>query len=95
MARPDARAPKGERASAAAPVHKGKNVPVLGALSLTGIVEARTIDGSAEGQGVATFIQDVLVPALRPGQSGLMENLSAHTVEGSQEAMEAKGARRA
>jgi hypothetical protein len=95
MARPDARAPKGERASAAAPVNKGKNVPVLGALSLPGLVEARTIDGRAEGQVVATFMQDVLVPALRPGQSGLMENLSAHKVAGIQEAMEAKGARRA
>lgn len=63
LARRYARAPKGERASASAPINKGKNVTVLGALSLPGMVEVMTIDGSADGQVVSTFIQDVLVPA--------------------------------
>jgi len=93
MARLYARAPKGERAYASAPVNKGKNVTVLGALSLAGIVEAMTIDGSADGQVVSTFIQDVLGPALHPGQIVLMDNLSAHKVEGIQDAIEARGAR--
>jgi transposase len=93
MARRYARAPKGERASASAPINKGKNVTVLGALSLTGIVEVMTIDGSADGQVVSTFIQDVLVPALRPGQIVIMDNLSAHKVDGIQDAIEARGAR--
>jgi transposase len=93
MARLYARAPKGERAYASAPVNKGKNVTVLGALSLDGIVEAMTIDGSADGQVVSTFIQDVLGPALHPGQIVLMDNLAAHKVEGIQEAIAARGAR--
>jgi transposase len=93
MARLYARAPKGKRAYASAPVNKGKNVTVLGALSLAGVVEAMTIDGSADGQVVSTFIQDVLVPALRPGQTVIMDNLSAHKVEGIQDALEARGAR--
>ena len=93
LARLDARAPKGERASASAPVNKGQNVTVLGALSLDGIVEAMTRDGSADGQVVSPFMQDVLVPALRPGQIVLMDNLSAHKVDGIQDAIEARGAR--
>ena len=93
MARLYARAPKGKRASASAPVNKGKNVTVLGALSLAGIVEALTIDGSADGQVVSTFIQEVLGPALRPGQIVIMDNLSAHKVEGIRDAIEARGAR--
>lgn len=93
MARLYARAPKGERAPASAPVNKGKNVTVLGALSLEGIVEAMTIEGSTDGQVFATFIGDVLVPALRPGQTVIMDNLSAHKVEGIQDAIEARGAR--
>ena len=93
MARLYARAPKGERAYASAPVNKGKNVTVLGALSLAGIVEAMTIDGSADGQVISTFIEDVLVPTLRPGQTVIMDNLSAHKVEGIQDAIEAMGAR--
>jgi transposase len=94
LARRYARAPKGERASASAPINKGKNVTVLGALSLTGIVEVMTIDGSADGQVVSTFIQDVLVPAWRPGQIVMMDNVSAHKVDGIQDAIEARGARR-
>jgi transposase len=93
MARRYARAPKGERAYASAPVNKGKNVTVLGALSLEGLIEAMTIEGSADGQVVSTFIQDVLVPALRPGQTVIMDNLSSHKVNGIQDAIEAMGAR--
>jgi transposase len=49
MARPYARAPKGQRIYAAVPVNTGKNLTVLAALSLVGIVEAMTIAGSSEG----------------------------------------------
>jgi len=93
MARLYARAPKGERAYASAPINKGQNVTVLRALSLDGIGEAMTIDGSADGQVVSTFIQDVLGPALHPGQIVLIDNLSAHKVESIQDAIEARGAR--
>ena len=93
MVQPYARAPKGKRAYASAPVNKGKNVTVLGALSLDGLREAMPTDGSADGQVVSTFIQDVLVTALRPGQTVVMDNLSAHKVEGIQDAIEARGAR--
>jgi hypothetical protein len=60
MTRRYARAPKGERAHAATPVNKGKNVTVLGALSLTGITAAMTIEGSTDTQGFLTFVQAVL-----------------------------------
>ena len=64
MTRLYARAPKGERAYASAPVNKGKNVTIVGALSLEGIVEAMTLEGSTDGQVFSTFIEDVLVPVL-------------------------------
>ena len=66
---------------------------VLGALSLEGMVEAMTIEGSTDGQVFSTFIEDVLVPALRPGQIVIMDNLSSHKVDGIQDAIEAVGAR--
>ena len=78
MARLYARAPKGERIHASAPVNKGKNITVLGALSLQGLVEAMTIEGSSDGQVFSTFIQEVCVPILRPGQTVIMDNLSSH-----------------
>jgi transposase len=64
----------------------------VGALSLEGIVEAMTIEGSTDGQVFSTFIEDVLVPVLRPGQTVIMDNLSSHKVDGIQDALEAVGA---
>lgn len=92
MARPYARAPKGQRIYAAVPINTGKNLTVLAALSLVGIVEAMTIAGSSDGQVFSTFIQEVCVPALRPAQTVIMDNLSSHKVEGIQDAIEAVGA---
>lgn len=92
MARPYARAPKGQRVYAAIPVNTGKNLTVLAALSLAGIVEAMTIVGSSDGRVFSTFIEAVCVPVLRSGQTVIMDNLSSHKVEGIQEAIEAVGA---
>jgi transposase len=93
MTRLYARAPKGQRIYAAVPVNTGKNLTVLGALSLAGIVEAMTITGSSDGHVFSAFIEEVCVPVLRPGQTVIMDNLSSHKVEGIQEAIEAVGAR--
>ena len=62
MARPYARAPKGQRVSAAGPVKTGNNLTVLGALSLAGIVEAMPIAGRSDGYVFSPFIEDVCVP---------------------------------
>jgi transposase len=92
MTRRYARAPKGARAHAATPVNKGKNVTVLGALSLTGITAAMTIEGSTDTPVFFTFVQKMLAPALRPGQIVILDNLSSHNVEGVKEAIESVGA---
>ena len=88
MARHYARAPKGKRVHTSAPVNKGKNVTVLGALSLEGIQAAMTIEGSTDTAVFLTFIQTIVVPTLRPGQIVLMDNLSSHKVNGVKEAIE-------
>jgi len=92
MARLYARSPKGQRAYASAPVNPGKHITVLGALSLEGMVEAMTREGSSDGQVFSTCIQEVCVPALRPGQTVIMDHLSSHKVDGIQQAIEAAGA---
>ena len=92
MARPSARAPKGQRIYAAVPVHTGKNLTVLAAFSRAGIVEAMTMVGSSDGRVFSTFIEEVCVPVVRPGQTVIRDNLSSHKVEGIQEAIEAVGA---
>ena len=88
MARHYARAPKGQRVHTSAPVNKGKNVTVLGALSLEGVQAAMTIEGSTDTAVFLTFVQKLFVPTLRPGQIVIMDNLSSHKVNGVKEAIE-------
>lgn len=62
LARRYAGAPQGERAHAAAPVNKGKNSTILGALSLEGLQAIMTIEGSTDAQVFFTFGQTIFVP---------------------------------
>jgi transposase len=93
MARYDARAPQGERVHTAKPLNNGKNITVLGALSLNGITAAMTVEGSTDAQVFLTYVQTLLVPTWHAGQVVFMDNLSSHQVDGVKEAIEAVGAR--
>jgi hypothetical protein len=46
LARPYARAPQGERVHPSTPVTKGKNMTVVGARSLDGMMASMTVEGS-------------------------------------------------
>ena len=52
-----------------------------------------TIHGAADGLVFLTYITDVLVPELRPGQTVIMDNLSIHKIASIRQAIEAAGAR--
>ena len=93
MTRLYARAPRGQRALATKPVNRGRHVTMLGALSLAGIVAAMTIEGFTDGAVFLAFLQEVLMPQLRPGQLLLMDNLRAHKVPGVAAACAAAGVR--
>ena len=93
MARHDARSPQGERVHTSKPINKGKNVTVLGALSLNGIMASMTVEGSTDAQVFLTYVQTSLVPTLHAGQVVCMDNLSSHQVHGVKEAIESVGAR--
>jgi len=93
MARHDARSPQGERVHTSTPVNKGKNITVLGALSLEGIIAAMTVEGSTDEQVFLTYVETVLAPTWHTGQVVCMDNLSSHPVSGVKEAIESVGAR--
>jgi len=44
------------------------------------IAAAMTVDGFTDGNVFLAFLQDVLLPQLRPGQVIIMDNLKAHKV---------------
>jgi transposase len=66
---------------------------MLGALSLTGLVAAMTVEGFTDGDVFLAFLCEVLVPPLRPGQMLIMDNLKAHKVTGVATACAAAGVR--
>jgi len=92
MTRLYARALKGKRAHGARPDKRGKNVTVIGAIALRGIVGAMTFKGGTDKIAFQTYIEQVLVPNLWKGACVVMDNFSSHKVAGIQEAIEAVGA---
>jgi transposase len=92
-ARDYGRAARGQRAPGAKPVQRGRHVTMVGALGLVGVVAAMMVEGLVDGAAFLAFVQEVLVPQLRPGQVGVLDNLKAHKTAGVREAIEAVGAR--
>ena len=72
------RAPRGRRVVGAAPRNHGPNVTLLAAMRSDGIAAAMTMTGATDGAVLDLFVGQVLVPALRPGQVVVWDNLSAH-----------------
>ncbi len=93
MTRHHARSPKGERAYGKTPVNKGRNVTLVGALSIEGIIAAFSFQGGNDKHAFTTYVQQILVPNLWKGACVVMDNFSSHKVEGIREAIEAAGAR--
>jgi transposase len=73
-----ARAPRGQRAVGRVPRGRWTTVTLLATLTPQGIGPALLIDGATDRSVFETFVEQVLVPALRPGQVVALDNLSVH-----------------
>ena len=92
MTRLYARALKGKRAHGARPDKRGKNVTIIGAIALRGIVGAMSFQGGNDKNAFETYIKQVLVANLWEGACVVMDNFSSHKVTGIREAIESVGA---
>jgi transposase len=88
-----ARAPRGERAVGSAPRNHGRNVTLLAALTPEGVAAPLVVEGAADGAVFAAYVREALVPALRPGQVVVLDNLSVHKDARARAAVEAAGCR--
>jgi transposase len=93
MARRHGRAPKGERLRAGIPHGHWKTTTFVGALRRTGMVAPMVLDGPINGAWFQAYVEQVLVPELRPGDIVIMDNLSSHKGAGVRSAIEAADAR--
>jgi transposase len=75
------RAPRGQRANGSAPRNHGPNTTLLAGLSQTGMGPAMLVEGATTSEVFSAYVEQVLLPWLRPGQIVILDNLSAHTGE--------------
>ncbi len=73
-----ARAPKGKRAHGSRPQQRGRNVSIIGAIGLDGVIAQYSILGATDGLTFEAFIAQKLVPKLWPGACIIMDNCSIH-----------------
>ncbi len=91
MTRTHARAPKGQRAFGSVPRNRGGNLTLLAALSKERIQAEWLIEGSVDGTVFVTWLEQVLLPTLTPGQIVVMDNLRAHYRKEVRTLIEARG----
>ena len=92
MARLRGRAPCGERCRAGVPHGHWKTTTFTGALRLTGMTAPFVYDGAMNGAVFLAYVDQVLVPTLKPGDTVVMDNLPAHKSAAVREAIETAGA---
>jgi len=92
MTRTHGRAPIGERVAGSIP-GGWQNVTLIAGLRLGGVVAPFTFAGATDQDAFRTYVKEVLVPALRPGDVVVWDNLRPHKDAEVIAAVEAAGAR--
>lgn len=92
MTRLRGRAPRGERLIEAVPHGHWKTTTLIAALGVEGMRCSTVVDGAVNGDVFEAFVEQVLVPELRPGDVVILDNLSSHKRQRTRELIEAAGA---
>jgi hypothetical protein len=92
MARRHGRAPRGQRVDGPVPHGPWKVVTPTAAIRLGGVGACLAFDGATDAQCFETYIEECLVPSLRPGDIVILDDLSCHKTEAVAAAVRAAGA---
>lgn len=92
MTRLRGRAPRGERLVDKTPHGHWKTTTLIAALGIDGMPCSTVVDGAVNGDVFEAFVEQVLVPQLKPGDIVIMDNLSAHKRARTRELIEARDA---
>src|SRR3984893_17484196 len=82
MARLRGRAPRGERLVGKIPHGHWKTITFVAGLRSTALTAPCVIDGPMNGNAFLAYVEQILVPTLKPGDIVVLDNLSAHKVPG-------------
>lgn len=69
-----------------------KTTTLIAALGIDGVRCSTVVDGAVNGDIFKAFVEQVLVPALRPGDIVVMDNLSSHKGVETRQLIEDAGA---
>ena len=87
-----ARAPRGRRARGVVPRNRGRVTTLVASLTSAGVGPAMTVEGGTTTEVFEAYVDQVLAPALTPGQAVVVDNLAAHHGARVRELVEARGA---
>jgi transposase len=92
MVRRHGRCHRGQRLRAGAPHGHWKTTTFVAGLRNTGMVAPMVLDGPINRDVFIAYVEQVLVPDLKPGDIVIMDNLSSHKASAIRERIEAAGA---
>jgi hypothetical protein len=85
---------KGARASSKVPRNWGANITnitLVASMSAEGMGPSLTVEGATTREVFEAYLEHLLVPALRPGQVVVMDNLSSHKGSHVRQLIEGRG----
>ena len=86
------RSRRGERVIARVPFGHWKTSTFLAALRSDGLSAPAVFDGPINGRSFTAYVEQVLVPTLRPGDIVVLDNLGSHKGKAVRSAVERAGA---
>ncbi len=92
MTRTHGRCPRGERLVMDVPHGHWKTTTFVVGLRTGGLVAPTVVDGPMTGDVFVAYVEQQLVPTLKPGDVVVMDNLSSHKRAGVRAAIEGAGA---
>ncbi|MHC2468228.1 transposase [Bradyrhizobium embrapense] len=93
MTRTHGRAPRGERLIAKAPHGRWRTLTFLAALRHDLIEAPCVIDGPINGESFLAYVEQMLVPTLKPGDIVIIDNLGSHKGKTVRRVIRAAGAK--
>jgi transposase len=93
MTRRFGRSPRGERVDGPVPHGHWKSTTFVAGLTTRGFVAPYVLDGAMNSRLFRAWVDQILAPALSPGDVVIMDNLAAHKTTGVRESIRACGAR--
>jgi transposase len=93
MTRTHGRAPRGERLIAKVPHGHWQTLTFLAALRSDRVVAPCVIDGPINGDSFLAYVEQLLVPTLKPGDIVVIDNLGSHKGKAVRRAIRGAGAK--